>query len=796
LVNIEYDYILLYCSKRASSLEFVRMPVSFAEKFGSGLSSRRVEDERLLRGRGRYTANFDAGEVLHAAFLRSPHAHAKIIGIDVSGASSLQGVLLTLTGAQLQAQGLQPLAFANVLKAAAGHPMSPPPRWPLAVDRALYVGDPIALVVAADRETARSALEMISVDFEEMAAVVDVADAVADNALQIWHAAPGNVVGTFTVGDRAAVEAQFAKAAHITRLRCANNRVIVNPMEVRTVLASYNSEAGFVLRSGYQAPHLAKEVVARALNVAEDLVRVVVGDMGGGFGTRISPYPEDVALLQAARCLNATVKWQADRSELFLSDYHARDHISDVEVALDSAGRILAVRVDVLANLGAYLSYFGANAPTHTGNRVATGVYDIPCICVNVRAVLTNTVPTGPYRGAGRPEAIYRIERAIDAAAAELHLDPVELRRRNLVTAEMMPYETAAGATYDSGDYAAVLDAALIQSDYPTVAARRTEAQRRGQLFGWGIACHIDTTSSMIPSETVKVSYSHNGIVKVLSGTQAMGQGLETTFAQMVATRLQIPIERVMVLQGDTSLVPAGNGSYGSRSLYIGGSALALAVDDMLDNARTLLASRWGVDRDEIAIEGATFVHRRTGERCAFVDALAKTEKSLVEGCATFTALNCFPNGCYVCEVEIDPETGIVRVTKFTAVDDVGTIMHPTIVHGQIHGGVAQGIGQALLERCAYDDAGQLISGSFMDYAMPRASDLPSFSVGFEMTSSPTNPLGAKGGGESGAIGAPPAVVNAVVDALRPFGVRHIDMPIRSQIVWRLIQQGKARAAS
>jgi carbon-monoxide dehydrogenase large subunit len=766
-------------------------PVAF-DRFGAGLASPRPEDERLVSGRGRYTADVTEKGDRHAVFVRSPHAHACIRSIDCEAARRHPGVALVLTGEDLAARDVGALTFASVVSENDGTPMQPSPRHPLALSRVLHVGDPVALVVAEDVETARDASELVEVDFEELPALVDPVEACDKAAPRLRPERPDNVVGRFTAGRHEDVARAIAAAAHVTRLRCVNNRLAVNPMEPRAVRASYEEVGGYTLTSGYQAPHLARDVVSKALGVAPGDVRVVVGDMGGGFGTRIAPYAEDVALLYAARVLQGAVVWQATRSELFLSDHHARDHVSETVLAFDGEGRILAARFDVVANLGAHANYFGANAPTHTGNRVATGVYDIPAVAIDVRVVTTNTVPTGPYRGAGRPEAIYRLERAMDVAAAEMGRNPVELRRRNLVRAEAMPYATAAGARYDSGDFEAVLDAALALSEEEGAEGRRVEAAGRGMLFGRGLACHIDTTSSMVPAETVKVAILHNGRVEILSGVQEMGQGLKTTFAQMAASRLGIPLGSVVVIQGDTAVVREGQGSYGSRSLYIGGSALALALDRLVDAMGTSLGSAWRPAGEGAQERHGVFVHELSGRRMGMAEALAETGLPRLQAEATFRAENCFPNGCYVCEVEIDPETGRIAVTRFVAVDDVGTVMHPKIVHGQIHGGIAQGIGQAILEDCHFDEEGQLVSGSFMDYAMPRASDLPLFDVGSVTTLSPTNPLGAKGGGESGSIGAPPALVNAVVDALGVFGIRHIDMPIRSQTIWRAIAAAHA----
>lgn len=763
------------------------MGENLALRFGAGLSAERVEDLRLVRGQANYAANA-AGTFLHAAFVRSPYAHARIRSIDYAEALDMPGVCLVLSGRDLRNEGALPLSFAKVLTREDGSPMASPLRWPLAVDETHYVGDPVALVIALDRETARTAAECVAVEFDELPHVVNLDAAAAEDAPLASTELADNISGIFELGDVTAVEAAIRAAPHVTRLRLTNNRIIVNPMELRTAAVSYDNETGFTLRGGFQAPHLSQQIIADSLGVPRDRVRIIVGDMGGGFGARITPYPEDVALLLAARRLGRPVRWQCDRSEMFLSDTHARDHVTDAVLALDKDGRILAARFDVLANLGAHVSFFGGNAPTHTGNRVSTGIYDIPLIYVSVQAVLTNTVSTGPYRGAGRPEAIYRLERVLDVAAAELGIDGVEIRRRNLIPTEKMPYTAASGAIYDSGDFAALIDQALALSDPDGAIARRADAGTRQKLFGRGIACHIDTTSSLVPAETVTVRYSHNGVLEIYSGTQAMGQGLETTFAQMAATRLGLPIDAVRVLQGDTAVVATGHGSYGSRSLYLGGSALALALDKLVDEAAGALAAHLKADRRQIVQQGPTLVHQANNGAYSLAHLLSETGLAHLEASATFESVNCYPSGCHVCEVEIDPEIGHIEITQFVAVDDVGTVMHPMIVHGQIHGGVAQGISQALFEQCLYDSSGQLMSGSLMDYTLPRAADLPAFKVDFVPTFSPTNPLGAKGGGESGAIGAPAAVVNAIMNALKPYGTSHLDMPILPPDVWRALR--------
>jgi aerobic carbon-monoxide dehydrogenase large subunit len=561
-------------------------------------------------------------------------------------------------------------------------------------------------------------------------------------------------VGVYEYGNRAEVEAAFAQAAHVVSLRVENNRVLPSAMEPRACIGEWDAAAGRArLHASSQTPHMTRRLLAETLGLGEGDVHVVVRDIGGGFGSKVALYPEDVMVLFAARALGRPVRWIAERSEAALSDGHGRGHVSRCELALDAGGRFLGLRVRDLADMGAYVSYFGAAIATRTGNRIANGAYHIPAIHAEIRAVLTHTVPTGPYRGAGRPETVYRLERLIDVAAAETGFDAVELRRRNLIARAQIPYTNVVGQIYDSGNFAAVLEAALERSDWHGFAARREAARARGRLLGRGLAYHIDTTSGIEPSETATVSVS-GGRVTVLSGTQAMGQGLETAYAVLVSEALGVRPEDVSIVQGDTDRVPTGVGSYGSRSLYIGGSAIVLA------------AKAW----------------------------LAQGGRDGASASATATSPFCFPNGCHVCEAEIDPDTGVVSIVRYTAVDDVGTVIHPVIVDGQTQGAVLQGVGQALFEHAVFDAEGQLLTASFMDYALPRADTLPSIACSVDTRwPSTTNILGAKGAGEGGALGAPPAVACAVADALRPYGIHHIDMPLSASRIWRIIQKEKGR---
>jgi aerobic carbon-monoxide dehydrogenase large subunit len=695
----------------------------------------RIEDERLLTGRGRFVADLQLPGMLHASFVRSMHAHGRVRGIDARAARAMPGVVAVYLGEDLVRAGVRALGFHAAVNAPDGGPMAPPPRHALALDVVRHVGEAIAIVVAENSELAHDAAEALDVELEPLPAACSLEQ--------------GKIAALYEYGDRKAVDDAMRAAAHVVTLRVVNQRVLPSALEPRGCVAEWDHAAGrLTVHASTQTPHLTRRLLAEALALPERAVRVLVGDIGGGFGSKVGLQPEDAVVAWAARALGRPVKWVATRGECCLADMHGRDHTSACELALGADGRFLALRVRDDADLGAYVSYFGAAIATRTGNRIANGAYHIPAIHAEIRAVLTNTPPTGPYRGAGRPETLYRLERVIDVAAATTGMDAVALRRRNFVSAAQIPYTNVVGQVYDSGNFRRVLDAALERSDWDGFPARRNAARARGMLLGRGLAYHIDTTSGLEPSETATVQVS-GAKVTVLSGTQAMGQGLETVYTELVCEALGVRPEQVSIVQGDTDRVPSGVGSYGSRSLYIGGSAIVLA-------ARAWLA------------QGA-----RDGGSAS----------------ATATSPFCFPNGCHVCEVEIDPDTGTIRIARYTAVDDVGRVVHPVIVEGQAWGGVVQGIGQALMEHAAFDAQGQLLAGSFMDYALPRADTLIAMDCLLDQSSpSTTNLLGAKGAGESGAVGAPPAVVSAVADALRELGVHHIDMPLSPQKIWRIIR--------
>ena len=770
-----------------------------AAKFGAGRSPLRVEDERLLSGRGQFLGDQNFSNHLEMVVVRSPHAHADLGTIDLARASGMPGIAGIFIADDLAADGLGPMGFPPPIVGGADQGrLAVPQRFALARERVRYVGDPIAIVAAERIDQAKDAAEAIDIAFTPRPSVSNLREATRPGAPSLWTEAAGNVAGMFEIGDAAAVDAVMATAPHVVRLALINNRIVPNPLEPRVAVGVYDHASGqFTLHACCQAPHLLRRVLAReALRLPEDHLRIVVSDMGGGFGARITPYPEEALVLYAARKLRRPVRWQADRSELFLAEYHGRDHESDCALALDADGHILAVRADVLANMGAYVSYFGAAIATHTGNRVATGVYHVPALHIRVRCVLTNTLPTGPYRGAGRPEAIYRLERLLDVAAAEIGMDPIELRRRNLVLRSAMPYRTAANATYDSGNFVKILDTAVSAADWAGFPKRRDAARRQSRLLGRGVACHIDTTSGLEPTETVAVKVDAEGVFTLLSGTQAMGQGLATVYAQIAAARLGVALSAIRLVQGDTERVASGVGSYGSRSLMIGGAAVGRAVERLIENGRKLAAQRLEAAESDIEYSDGKFFIVGTDRTATFGELARWTEPGQVVAMDTATAPFCFPNGCCIVEVEIDKETGAIELKRLTAVDDVGVVVNPAIVHGQIHGGSAQGVGQALFERCHYDaSSGQLVTGSLLDYCLPRAADLPPFHSFTDLsTPATTNMFGAKGAGECGVVGAPPAIVAAVVDALGEYGVRHLDMPICSEQVWRLISTGQAHS--
>jgi len=741
-------------------------------------------------------------------FVRSPHAHARIRSIDTSRALGSPGVLAIYTGADLADAKVGGLPCGWLIHSKDGTPMKEPPHPVLAQGKVRYVGDAVAVVVAESVLQAKDGAEQVDVDYEELAPVVDAAKA-AGAASAVHDDVPDNVCYDWGHGDKAAVDAAFAKAPRVTKLEFVNNRLVPNAMEPRAANALYTKhDDSYTLYVANQNPHVERLLMAAfVLGLPESKLRVIAPDVGGGFGSKIFLYPEETALVWASKRVGRPIKWTAERGESFLTDAHGRDHVTTAELAMDERGTFLAMRVATIANLGAYLSTFASSVPTILYATLLAGQYRTPAIYAEVKAVFTNTAPVDAYRGAGRPEATYVVERLVETAARDLKLDPAEIRRRNFITE--FPYATPVGLTYDTGNYAAHLDKALELADVKGFAARRKESEARGRRRGLGYSCYIEACG-LAPSniagalgaraglfEAGEVRVHPTGTVTVFTGSHSHGQGHETTFAQVVAARLGIPVESVEIVHGDTGRIPFGMGTYGSRSLSVGGTAIVKAVDKVIAKGRKIAAHLLEAADTDIEFENGEFKVAGTDRKVPFGQValtayvphnypLDKLEPGLNENAFYDPTNFTYPSGSYLCEVEVDPETGRVSVERFTAVDDFGNLVNPMIVMGQVHGGLAQGLGQAMLESCIYDpESGQLLTGSFMDYSMPRASDLPNFTVDHTVTPCTHNPLGVKGCGEAGAIGSPPAFINALTDAL---GVRDIAMPATPERVWRAIQ--------
>jgi len=782
---------------------------------GIGASVRRVEDARYLRGAGRYVADISLPGELHCVLVRSPHAHAHIRAIDVSAAHACPGVVAVFTGADMAADQVGPMRAGWVIRSADGRPMAEPPRFALARETVRHVGEPVVAVVAETSFAAMDAAERVSVDYAPLPAVTNGRAALAPGAPQLHAVAPGNVCFRWTRGDEAAVRRGFAGAAHVVALDLVNNRLVGAAIEPRAVLAVPDPVTWrLTVYDTTQVPHMVRRFIAEELGLAESDLRVVAPDVGGGFGYKGKHYPEETIVAWAARHLRRPIKWVATRAESFLADNQARDHHTRAELALDDEGRFLALRVSTIANLGAYVSTFGAAIPSAIYSSLLAGPYRTPAIFIECTGVFSNTTPTDAYRGAGRPEACYVLERLADAAAQKLGLDRAEIRRRNLIPAAAMPYKTPIGPTYDSGDFARVLARALELADYETFAARRRTSEQAGMLRGIGIACYVES-SGVAPSrfagalgarvgffESAAIRVRPDGGVQAMLGTHSHGQGHETTYAQIISSRLGVPLAKVEVNEGDTDQVPFGTGTFGSRSIAVGGSALDGAAVKIIDKGKQIAAHLMEAAAGDVEFADGVFTVAGTDRRVEFAtvaraayvphDYPLETLEPGLEESAFYDPPNfAFSNGAHVAEVEIDPETGIVHVIGYWGVDDIGTVINPLIVEGQIQGGVAQGIGQALLEYCVYEDGNaQLVSGSFMDYALPRAADVPGV-VGELDESQPCthNPLGAKGCGEAGTIASPAAIVNAVLDALAPLGITDIEMPLTPARLWQMMQR-------
>jgi aerobic carbon-monoxide dehydrogenase large subunit len=786
-----------------------------------GTPVRRREDYRFLTGQGTYTDDIDRPHQLHAYILRSPHAHARIAAIDTAAAAQAPGVAAVYTGKDMTAAGVGGLPCGWQVHSKDGSPMAEPPHPPLAVDHVRHVGDPVAAVIAESLEQAREAADLLEVDYVEEPSVVDPAEALKPGAPRVFADVPGNLCYDWSLGDRAAVDAAIAKAARVVKLDLVNNRLVPNAMEPRAAIGEFDRATGdYTLYTTSQNPHVIRLLMgAFVLHIPEAKLRVVAPDVGGGFGSKIYHYAEEAIVTWAAGKLRRPVKWTAERSESFMSDAHGRDHVTHVELALDADAKFLALKVSTIANMGAYLSTFAPCIPTYLYGTLLAGTYTTPAIYVETKAVFTHTVPVDAYRGAGRPEATFLLERIVDLAADELGIDPAELRRRNFIPKDAYPYQTPVALQYDSGDYGATLELALKAADYAGFEARRREAMARGKLRGIGIATYIEACgiapSAVVGSlgaraglyESAAVRVHPTGSVSVLTGSHSHGQGHETTFSQLVADRLGIPIESIEIVHGDTDKIPYGMGTYGSRSLAVGGSAIVQAMDKVVAKGRKIAAHLLEAAEADVEFADGKFSVAGTDRSKSFGEVALTAyvphnypedlEPGLDETAFYDPKNFTYPSGAHIAEIEIDPETGHLTVLNFTASDDFGRIVNPMIVAGQVHGGLAQGIGQALLEGCVYDkETGQLLTGSYNDYAMPRAADLPNFALSTNVTLCTHNPLGVKGCGEAGAIGAPAAITNAVVDALKPLGVRHLDMPATPERLWRAIQEHRQPLAA
>lgn len=777
---------------------------------GIGARVARKEDKRFITGAGRYVDDMVVPGMKHAAFVRSPHAHAQIKKIDVKKAQGMPGVIGVLTGKELKADGIGNLICGWMIHSKDGSPMKMGAWSPLAVDKVRYVGDAIVIVVAETKGQARDAAEAVEITYKELKAVVDATKALQKGAPQVHAEAEDNLIFDWEIGDAKATDAAIKAAAHVTRMKIVNNRLVPNAMEPRAALGHYDkAEDHYTCWTTSQNPHVARLVMSAFYNVApENKLRVIAPDVGGGFGSKIYIYPEEIVCLWASKKTGVPVKWVADRTESFLTDAHGRDHVSTVEMAFDKNNKITGFKVDTIANLGAYMSLFSSCVPTYLYATLLSGQYNIPTIHANVRTVYTNTAPVDAYRGAGRPEATYLLERTMETAARELGVSPAELRRTNFITS--FPHQTPVIMNYDAGDYGASLDAATKASDYAGFAKRKAAAAKQGKLRGIGMSCYIEACgiapSAAVGSlgagvglwESAEVRVNAVGTIEVLTGSHSHGQGHETTFAQLVNQRFGVPIDSVSIVHGDTDKVQMGMGTYGSRSGAVGMSAISKALDKVEAKAKKIAAHLLEADEGDIVIENGEVKVAGTDKSLPWfqVALAAYTAHNLPAGMepglketafydpANFT----FPAGCYICEVEIDPETGTTEIVQFVAADDFGNIINPMIVEGQVHGGIAQGIGQALLEGAHYDASGQLLTASYMDYTMPRAGDLPSFKVSTSNTPCPSNPLGIKGCGEAGAIGSPPAVINAITDAI---GITDIAMPASPSTVWAAIRAAK-----
>ena len=765
------------------------------KKFGIGQSALRVEDQRLLTGHGSYLDDIRLENQAWAYYVRSPHAHADIVNIDTTSAESAPGVLAVYTIKDLREQGIGDLPCLSAqIKNKDGSDIEFPPRPALADGRVRFVGDPVLMIVAETPEQARDAGELVFIDYRPLDAVVETGSATEKQVPQLWKQTENNLCLDWESGDRVATEQAFAAAEHIVSLDLVNNRVVPNSMETRGVIASFE-EGRLVLHVSCQGVHVVRRILAKQIfHCDEAEIHVLCHDVGGGFGMKIFVYPEYVTALFAARKLQRPVKWVSERQEAFLSDCHGRDHLTTIQLALDENARIIGLKARTTANLGAYLSNFSPFVTTAAGVPMLVGCYDIPAAHVEVKAVYTNTAPVDAYRGAGRPEAIYAIERVLDVAAAETGLTPLEIRTRNFIRPESMPYQTALGSTYDSGEFENNLADAARLADWKGFSERRKEAMQRGKLRGIGVASYIERCAGGAP-EQARLQVGRDGEVTLFIGTQSNGQGHETAFRQIISEHLGIDFDDINMVQGDSDRIESGGGTMGSRSVPVGGAAVAACAAKILESARESAADLLEAAMIDVEFEDGQFRVVGTDRACGFKEVAAHAAPANAgpsfdeqEGFAPQEAT--YPNGTHVCELEIDKDTGEVEIVKYTVVDDFGKVINPLLLAGQVHGGIAQGVGQALLEHCVYEpDSGQLLSATYQDYTMPRADNMTHIEFALNEVPCITNPLGIKGAGEAGAIGAPPAVMNALANALEEYGVRHIDMPATSHALWHLMNQ-------
>lgn len=774
-------------------------------KFGQSQPVRRVEDQRFITGQGRYTDDISLPGQLHGVFLRSPHAHAKILKIDTTAAKEAPGVLAVYTVADLRAANIGDLPCTIPLKNRDGSLRADPPRPALADGVVRHVGDPVAFVVAETAAQARDASELVEVDYDALPAAAELATAMNAGQPQIWPDVPNNRAFDWEVGDKAKVDGIFAGAAKTVKLTLENNRIVVASMEARVSLASFDRETGrFTLHVPTQGVWVQKKLLAKIFSLPEEKFAVFTADVGGGFGMKIFIYPEQVLTLFAARALGRPVKWTSERSEAFLTDTHGRANLTHAEMALDKDNNFLALRIHNIADMGAYLSTYAPMIPTMAGTKVLSSVYRFQAVYSRVEGVFTNTVPVDAYRGAGRPESNYIMERLIDTAARELKIDRAELRRKNYIPVDAFPWTSAMGLVYDSGDFANTSATALKAIDWAGFETRRAEAARRGMRRGIGIAYYLEATGGA-PTERAEIRFAEDGYVDVYVGTQSTGQGHETAYTEIVSQQLGVDFDRIRIKQGDSDMIPTGGGTGGARSLYSQGGAILKTKDAIIEKGKAVAADMLETAAGDIEFAAGRFAVAGTDRGVGIMEVAAEARKRSGVGYDQAAGLDTamdhqiqaitFPNGCHVCEVEIDPATGVAQVVRYVVADDMGKVINPTIVKGQIHGGVVQGVGQALYEHTVYDQDGQLLTGSFTDYCMPRADNFPDIEVILCEVPCKTNPLGVKGAGEAGAVGSAPATISAIVDALADLGVKHVDMPATPQKLWQIINGGMSQAA-